>query len=220
MITQKIRIPVNYTSTVIFGNEAIFPGLELYELTPLPAWFIAGGFDPWITVCLITPPTTGTYTYYFDSGGSPYNQDACLIMEVVDSFVTSLTTCNSDDAINIHWVTREGGRASYIFNQRKDYGINIGESKTFDNNGSIKYISRGKYFDNRVVYKSGLTNTEVDLIESLRCCIQAWEWNPDTDVSTPVLFNSESFPKYNTKNKFNEVSLRYRIATYKEVQNQ
>ena len=71
-----------------------------------------------------------------------------------------------------------------------------------------------------MVYKTGLSNDEVDLIESLRYSIQAWEYSPDTDVSTPIMIDSESFNKYSTKMKMNEVRLRYRIATYKEVQSQ
>lgn len=220
MITQTIRLLKNTPTIVSFNIDALFAGMEIYILTPLPAWFIPFGLEPYLTVSLITAPATGTYTYYFDSGGSPFNQDACLIIEVVDDLFTSLPTCSDSSTVTLIWITREGGRASYIFDQRKDYSTTIGESKIFDNGSEIKYIYRGKNFDTKNVYKTGLSNNEVDLIESLRYSIQAWEYNNDTDVSTSIVLKSDSFAKYNTKNKLNEISLSYRIAAYKEIQNQ
>ena len=118
------------------------------------------------------------------------------------------------------WINRQGGRSSSIFDTRVDYNEIIGESKQFDNNGSMKYFYRGKNFDYITVYKTGLTEAETDLIESLRYSIQVWEYDINTNVSTPILLDSSSFSKYNTKHRFNEITIKYRIAGYKEIQNQ
>lgn len=219
MITQRVRILNNKVTTVYFYNFTTFFNLDLYEFTPLPAWIIPD--NPGIIQNLeLSPTVLGTYTYYFTLGGSPPAQDACLIIEIVNSLEDSVETCNNSNTKCIVWITREGGRASYLFDQRKNYGGVIGSGQTFDNNGSIKYLNRGKNFETVTVYKTGLSNTEIDLIESLRMSIQAWEYNSDTDVSTPIMLDPESYDKYSTKNKLNEIQLRYRIATYREVQSQ
>lgn len=220
MTTQKVRI-LNNTSTIVrFRTNNIFAELTLYQVTSYPAWITDNntvGIINWLTC---NPTITGTYTYYFTESTSPPTLDACLIIEVVDSLTESIDTCNNSETITINWVTREGGRASYLFDQRKDFKGIIGDNKTYDNNGTIKYINRGKNFVYKVVYKTGITDDEVDLLESLRYSIQAWEYNTTTDVSTPIILDSNSYDLYSTKTKINEVTLKYRIATYKEIQNQ
>lgn len=219
MITQKVRILNNATSILFFNSASTFNLMELYDVTALPA-LIVPYYNPYIDYLTLTPTVTGTYTYYFTEGGSPPTLDACLIVEVVDSLTDSITTCNNSDTITLVWITREGGRATYLFDQRKDFKGIVGDFKTFDNNGTIKYINRGKNFVYKVVYKTGITDDEVDLLESLRYSIQAWEYNATTDVSTPILLDSNSYDLYSTKTQLNEVNLKYRIATYKEIQNQ
>ena len=219
MITQKVRILNNTTSNLFFYITSTFNQMELYDVTALPAW-ITPNYTPYIDRIQFTPTVTGTYTYYFTEGGSPPTLDACLIVEVVDSLTDSITTCNNSDTITLVWITREGGRGTYLFDQRKDFKGIVGDVKTFDNNGTIKYINRGKNFVYKTVYKTGISDEEVDLLESLRYSIQAWEYNSTTDVSTPILLDSNSYDLYSTKTQLNEVNLKYRIATYKEIQNQ
>ena len=219
MITQKVRILNNTTSRLFFDYVSTFNQLDLYDVTALPAWIVPN-YVPYIDYLTLTPTVTGTYTYYFTEGGSPPTLDACLIVEVVDSLTDSITTCNNSDTITLVWITREGGRATYLFDQRKDFKGIVGDVKTFDNNGTIKYINRGKNFVYKTVYKTGISDEEVDLLESLRYSIQAWEYNATTDVSTPILLDSNSYDLYSTKTQLNEVNLKYRIATYKEIQNQ
>ena len=220
MITQKIIIANNQVSTCIFRLFNVFPNMQLNTVTSLPAWIVPSISVTYIDYLTLTPTVIGTYTYYFTEGGSPPTLDACLIVEVVDSLTDSITTCNNSDTVTLVWITREGGRATYLFDQRKDFKGIVGDVKTFDNNGTIKYINRGKNFVYKVVYKTGITDDEVDLLESLRYSIQAWEYNATTDVSTPILLDSNSYDLYSTKTQLNEVNLKYRIATYKEIQNQ
>jgi hypothetical protein len=205
----------------VFHDFNSFYNLELQEYSPLPSWIVPDNAGrPYIVTLTFTPTVLGTYTYYFTEGGSPPTLDACLIVEVVDSLTDSITTCNNSDTITLVWITREGGRASYIFDQRKDFKGIVGDVKTFDNNGTVKYINRGKNFLYKVIYKTGISDEEVDLLESLRYSIQAWEYNATTDVSTPILLDNNSYDLYSTKTQLNEVNLKYRIATYKEIQNQ
>ena len=221
MITQRVRVVIGSTTYIPFRDDVYFNSLELYELTILPAWInIIPLTEPYIELLEIIPPTLGTYSYDFTLGGSPSNPDARLVVEVVDSLTTSLTTCNNSNAITLVWITREGGRASYIFDQRKDFSLDTGENKTFDNGGVLKYFERGKNLDVKTVYKTGLSNAEIDLIASLRTSIQAWEYDYVTDISTPILVNPDSFDLYSTKVNLNEITLRYSVAKYKIIQSQ
>lgn len=63
---------------------------------------------------------------------------------------------NLNTSICLVWINRDGGRSSSIFDQRRNYGNTLGEVKNFDNNGSLKTLYRGKIYDNKVVYKTGL----------------------------------------------------------------
>lgn len=224
---QKIRVLNNISQNIVFKSYGLFNNMDLIPISSLPAWIINNvGFDFIHTAFLTIDPTissitSGTYSYDFTLGlTSPPTVDSTLIVEVFDSFETLINECYDSRSVNLIWITREGGRESYTFNQRINYETRIGENKTFDNGGILKYTFRGKNFDSKTVYKTGVSNIEVDLIESLRTSIQAWEYNPITDISTPILVDPESFPKYNTKIKFNELSFKYRIGAYKQIQPQ
>ncbi len=176
-------------------------------------------------------PKVGEYVYIDSDIYSGYsmvrntiNGSSIVIDKVWTSSVylttAKITYFGSNKTKCLVWINRQGGRSCSTFDRRQDLNGVIGDNKQFDNNGAIKYIYRGKNFDYITVHKTGLTDMEVDLIESLRYSIQAWEYDVNTNTSTPILIDPASFPKYNTKNRFNEITLKYRIATYKEIQNQ
>lgn len=231
MITERVRITNENVNTTLQFYGYIFMNKTVYSLSTYPTWITeTTNFDGSVDTLLITPqeiggvvvnPAIGEYTYYFTLGGSPPAQDYCLILEVVSSLTEPITVCEKTDNVNLVWITREGGRASYIFDQRKDYGTNLGESKSYDNNGYLRFINRGKNFENKTVYKTGLSNDEVDYLESLKYSIQAWEYNSATDALTPIIINTDSsINRYSSKSKINEVVIKYRLATYKNIQNQ
>lgn len=143
------------------------------------------------------------YTAYIGaiSGGTYY----------VESFRLNKTIC-------LVWLTRDGGRCSMVFDQRRDYGLETGDSKTFDNGRAINYTNRGKNFDTKSVYKSGITNDEADLIESLRTSIAVWEYDINLDICTEITLDASSFEKYNTKTRYNEIVIKYKLSNYKTIQ--
>lgn len=223
MIVQKIRIKTFTGVTLYFSLGSIFPGMDLFLYSPLPSdldnnTVYAGPYIFSLDVGSAVPVTVvGSFT---TGATSPPTLDAQLIVEFVNDLTEPIDSCNNSESINLVWINREGGRSSYIFDQRKDFGITVGNEKTFDNNGVIKYVSRGKQFENKTVYKKGLSKNEVDFLDSLRYSIQAWEYDAVNDISTPIVLDSNSFDKYNTKENLFEISFKYRLATYKEVQNQ
>ena len=83
----------------------------------------------------------------------------------------------------------------------------------------MKYINRGKVFDNVTVYKSGLTQNEIDYLSSLRNSIQAWEYNETTGELIPIVLKEDDYDTYNTKTNFYELSITYSYAKYKQIQN-
>lgn len=220
MITHKIRILNNQTSTCLFRLWTTFTGLELYTYSMLPAWIVPSSTFGYIDYLTFNPTVTGTFSYDFTLGGSPSLADARLIVEVVDSLTDNLPVCNNQNAIALVWITREGGRASYIFDQRKDFSTIPGESKSFDNGGEIKFFNKGKIFDGKIIYKTGLSDNEMTLINSLLDSIQAWEYDESTGESKRIYIQPETFDLPGTKPKINEVIIKYRLAKYKLIQGQ
>jgi hypothetical protein len=221
MITQRIRKANDSIGRNIqFKIVNLFHGLNLNALTLYPSWItesLNGGYIDFLSLSS-SPITTGEYTFYFTLGGSPPTTDACLIIEIVDSLTDSLEICNASTSKNIVWISREGGRCSYIFEQRVNYGVDPGQTNAFENNGGLKYTSRGKTYRAVTIFKTGMSRDEIDLFESLRLSIQAWEYDPITDTTVDIILDSKSFEKYNTNEEFYEVSIDYRYSKHINVQ--
>ena len=176
-------------------------------------------------------PKVGEYVYIDSTVYSGYTMiknvisTSSVVIDIAYSVSLSPVNCyityfGANTSKCIVWINREGGRSSYIFDQRRDTDGIIGDSKTFDNNGIIKYINRGKNKEYITVYKTGLSDTEVDLIESLRYSIQAWEYDINTNLSYEIDLDSNNFSKYSSKSKLNEIIIKYRYSRYKTIQNQ
>lgn len=221
MIIQKVRVQIGVSQVINFVNTNLFSRQRVYRITALPS-FITESLDVYgrVDTFTINGTTEGTSIMYFSYGGSPATNGCQLIIEVVSSFTNTLETCNNSEAINIIWINRQGGRCSYIFDQRKNFSVDVPKNRTFDNNGIIKNVYNGKIFEQKTVYKTGLSREEIDLIDTLRYSIQAWEYNETTDVSTPIFIEPNSFDKYNTKENMYEINIKYKLAEYKEIQNQ
>lgn len=223
MIIQRLRVLNTNATAVNFTVESLFAGISLMPYSIMPAWItVTNDITGRIAYITIQPTlagiTTGEFTYDFTTGGSPSEVDARLIIEVVESLTEPIDTCNKPETATITWITREGGRATYLFDQRKNYSQTTGESRQYDNGGVIKQIYNGKNFDTVTVYKTGLSIAEVQLLTSLRQSIQRWEYDVNTNTCKPIIITLESFPEYNTKENMREVRITYRYATYKEIQ--
>lgn len=184
-----------------------------------------------LTAELDSYPKVGEYVYINNTIYSGYtmvknivsNQNIVIDIPYAGSLTPVgcyLTYFGANTSKCIVWINREGGRSSYTFDQRKDTEGIIGDSKTFDNNGVIKYVNRGKNKEYITVYKTGLSNTEVDLIDSLRYAIQVWEYDINTNTSYEIDLDSNNFSKYSSKSKLNEIQIKYKYSRYKTIQNQ
>lgn len=298
MITQRVKVQIGVTSTILFDLGGIFHSLKLNSLVANPAWITETLLGGYIVSIDVTPTSVGTSYIYYTLGGSPSLEDALLIIDCVGTLTEDLHTCvnersfiidtvtnyggyaqvnllydfdtqpkvndyililssnytgywrvknvfgtnavvldkpyigaislsgnlivtfERDNSKCLVWINREGGRSCYTFDQRKNYDGIIGKDVSFDNGTTVKYVNRGKNFDYITVYKTGISDTEVDLIESLRYSIQAWEYDLRTNTSKPIIIDSGNYAKYNTKVNFNDITLKYKVANYKQIQTQ
>lgn len=218
MINWKIVIP--YSETEIDSDKAWI--INLYG-TDLDFRATGGGSLPaWITwgsgILNFNPTSTGIFYIDFTiDGGTTWE---VMTITVLSSLTEPVINCIDDNNINILWRTREGGIASFNFDQRKNYSFDSGKANTFDNNNIVKYFDKGKSFDRVNVYKTGIDEDTIKYLKSLRQSIQAWihEYKPLTtngtsvDVLTPILVDSDSFDLFNTKDSFYEIQLSFSYA--------
>lgn len=215
----------------IYVNETIeteVDAQQLWSRTGIringePAWFVESrNIDNYATFLTITAPLNGTYTYQVEAWNlitRAFIGYATLTLIVGETF-NNIENCCSDTDTNIVWFNRQGGWQNYIFNQRFDNSVEVGKSSTFINNGIVKYADRGRVYNSKTVYITGLSKTEIDYLDTLRYCIQAYEFNKTTLVFSPILLESVNFNKYNSKENMYEINLTYKYATQLDVQKQ
>lgn len=219
MTEANIIILNNITTRVYFTTFNLFHGINLISTSSLPSWMTSNTSDfGQINYIDMSPTITGDFVLTFSSTHSPPITDTTLNIKVVDSFYDSTDTCFSSDSKCIVWITREGGRASMVFDQRIDFGIKSGESNTYENNSTLRYTTRGKVYNEVTLFKTGMTRDEIDLMQSMRMAIQAWEFIPDTGESLEVVFDNKSFEKFSTNEEFYETSITFRYGKNVNIQ--
>lgn len=125
----------------------------------------------------------------------------------VNSFELFDNCC--DNQTNIVWLNQQGGYQNYIFTGIKTYQVRGGDAKTFKSNGITKYYQRENVYEGKIVTTSNIQASHVDYLDSLRYCIQAWEWNTDDDTFREILIDVEDFDKYKTRQKLHDVAIRF-----------
>lgn len=188
-----------------------------------PAWFVEttdlNGYSSYFT---ITAPVAGTYTYQVEAWNIATNtfiEFAELTLNVGETF-EDIDNCCSDNNVNIVWLNRQGGRANFIFTQRKDFKVEIGKTSTYISNDIKRFSEINGVYNGKVVYSTGLTQSQVDYLDTLRYGIQAWEFNQTTLEFKPILIDIGSFTKYTTKEKMYELSISYIYAEQLNIQTQ
>jgi hypothetical protein len=217
----------------IYVNEAVLSEVDaqlLWNYSKIkvkingePAWFIENtDVNGYATFLEITAQLNGTYTYQVEVWNvaiTSFIEFATLTVIAQETF-NNITNCCSDENTNIVWFNRQGGWQNYIFTQRFDNSVEVGKATTFINNGIIKYADRGRVYNSKTVYVTGLTKTEIDYLDTLRYSIQAYEFNQALETFTPILLDSSNFNKYNSKENMYEFSLTYKYATQLDIQKQ
>ncbi len=217
---RVIRVENNKTTQVSFGTDGLFPnGEQLINNSTLPAWITNNTIGSYTQFWSLSPTSTGTY-YYNASAylRNTYQGDAAITVVVVDSLYEEIDNCCSDQNVNIVWLNRQGGRGNFIFTQRRDFKVNIGDKKTYITKDIKRYSEINKVYNATTVYATGLSLNQIDFLDTLRYSIQAWVFV--NEVFIPIILDVESFDKYNTKENMYDISITFNYAEQLNIQRQ
>lgn len=126
---------------------------------------------------------------------------------------------NCCDGMNIQWLNQVGGMQNYYFNGVKTFEVTQENAKRYiDYNKIARYSDRGNVYKGMIVSTKAIPQEHVDLLDSLRYSIQAYE-NRD-DVLYPILIDPESYTKYKSKDKKFDVFIKFIYAEPVKIQTQ
>jgi len=117
MITQRIRVPIDYITVQYFKLTSLFTDMDLV-LSPsmtFPSWIVpsySGGFISYLTFTVTSAELStsiGQTVLYFTEGGSPPTNDARLIIEVVESLENTIDICDKQYTIPIEFMANSMG---------------------------------------------------------------------------------------------------------------
>lgn len=205
------------SATTIDVVNLYSPGSQVTFNSSLPGWFVNNTIGGYSNTWVVTAPVDGTFTYSVQVFNGTQFVTATLNLLVQDFFENIDNCC---DKKNIVWLNRQGGFGNFMFTQRRDYSVDLDKPSTFISDDVIKYSERGRVYDSITVYCTGISNNQIDYIDTLRYAIQAWEYDEDSKVFTPILIESGNFAKRNTKIRMNRTTLTYRYAKSLNVQMQ
>ena len=217
---RVIRVEKNVATNKSFGTDGLYPnGEEIIISSTLPAWITNNTINSRTQTWDITAPSVNTYYYY----GNVYLRNefkgsATITLQVVESLFEEIDNCCSDENINIVWLNRQGGRGNFIFTQRRDYKVNIGDKKTYITKDIKRYSEINKVYNAVTVYATGLSLNQIDFLDTLRYSIQAWVFV--NEVFIPIILDVESFDKYNTKENMYDISITFNYAEQLNIQRQ
>lgn len=217
---RVIRVEKNVATNKSFGTDGLYPnGEEIIISSTLPAWITNNTINSRTQTWDITAPSVNTYYYY----GNVYLRNefkgsATITLQVVESLFEEVDNCCSDENINIVWLNRQGGRGNFIFTQRRDFKVNIGDKKTYITKDIKRYSEINKVYNAVTVYATGLSLNQIDFLDTLRYSIQAWVFI--NEVFIPIILDVESFDKYNTKENMYDISITFNYAEQLNIQRQ
>ena len=177
------------------------------------------GFEVLIGYTFTAPATLGTYDYYFADLLSPAGSYYIRINVVVGDY-SLINNCCGDR--NLAWLNIQGGWQNYIFTGIKTFQVEVNGSKQFKTN---EYISKHSQiegvFNGEVITSGDIPKAHVDALDNLKYAIQVFMYNEETEAwDIPLLVDVGSFTKYQSRDKFYEVRLKFIYATEILVQTQ
>jgi hypothetical protein len=135
-----------------------------------------------------------------------FNKTACADIQDI---------CCDSDALEIRWLSREGGIKSFKFNGVREFSYDVGDALRFKSFNSVaQYSQRKDIYKAKRLTTGDVSKTQLEYLSELKYSIQAWEG------TTPILLNNESFKEYGTKDKFFDVSISYILANEIKIQTQ
>lgn len=192
-----------------------------------PVWFDWATDSPFGFEVLIgfsfTAPQVGTYEIYFTEILVDISYK--IVINVVNTDFDVYANCCETEANphrNIAWYNIQGGWQNYIFTGVKTFRVEVGGNKQFKTNQLVTKHQRIEgVFDAELITAGDIPKAHVDYISGLRYSIQAFLYNTVTQTwDIPILIDLESFVKYQTRDKFFDVKLKFIYAEEILVQTQ
>lgn len=138
----------------------------------------------------------GCYEFEFsDDGGELFTLSICVYpVQQVDEICSGN---GSNAPLNIAWINRQGGWSSYVFNDSRTFGKDIGTVKDFKRGNELKKASVEDVYDTVEVAYVLKGVRELKFIAELRQSVQAYLYNELTQQwDIPIYIDRESFPVY------------------------
>lgn len=140
----------------------------------------------------------GQFTLVFTKGACAHEEDAC---------------CGDSETATLLWLGREGGIKQWPFPGFREFRAEVGDALTFKNsNGQMQYSERKNIHAGYRLTTKSITQEQLLFISEIKVSIQAWAVGIAGEI-TPILLVNESFPLYNSKQKFYDVSASFIDAT-------
>lgn len=166
---------------------------------------------------LISGPNTvvGCNDYVFKDGVT----DLFTLRLCVFPIQASEQLCASDeDTFNIGWVNQEGGWSSFLFEGKKIYGKQVGNTRENKIAGVLRRSSVEDVYNTAEVTIANKSIRELLFIATLRQSIQAYLYSDATrQWSIPIILDKQNFPIYSTPFKQLEVVDKFTFKYSEEV---
>lgn len=194
-----------------------FPEYLLTASPSVPGWVTySGAVDVFgVQVIITNAPGEGTFIYDF-------GQFTLKIFVNADCFTTYDPCCRNNNYFNISWINIYGGRQNYIFDGVYTLeGRQEGGSLTFEKDFTLKYSDTGDNYDGVICTVKDIPFAHIATIWSLKNAPQAWLWNFTTErFDIPIIIDRESITKRKSRDRFFNVSIRFRYAEKIRIQTQ
>lgn len=201
---------------------------QIYNLTSAyPSWFVpvlnpyTGYFEGY---SFTTPSTTGVFVLGFNKYFAGVLTEYTIVINVnteAGCVLSEYDNCCVNQC-NIAWLNRQGGWQNYIFTGIKEFSVDVGGAKDFINSDLQKKWSEvERVYNGKVCSTGDIPKSHVDLLDSLRYSIQAFLYNDETLIwDIPIFIDKRSFQKYNSRQKFFDIKIRFIYAEELVVQTQ
>jgi hypothetical protein len=181
--------------------------------------------DGIVTIPSVAELATGdnTYTIEYSNGFDTFSQTITITKIACPAASLDVFDECGPDPLRIVWRNTLGGDEVYYFNQNKAYSVEQDKGNTFKTSDrELRYQSRGDVYDAVEIITQQIPRSHVAKIRSLRDSIQAWV-APNIDTPStwiPIILDSGSFNTWDTIEPLNTVTLKFRYAKEKLIQNQ
>lgn len=220
--------PPDEEYNICMGTFVVNPTLAAPPTVDGDVWQVIAGPD-WFNLFSVpfshsfnfVPPIEGTFIVLLQASEPGYEETLYRIQINVTNCFELYDGCNERN-LNISWKLPEGAWKSYVFQGKKIYGLEIGNSATFkDENEIAKFSAVDEVRDSIDVASGSIPKSHVDYVKLLKASIQVFLWNPVTNNwDIPVLIDKSSFQLYREGDNVYKYEFKFIFGAQIKIQNQ